>query len=63
MVIWKGMLKIRENLLNSWLPQAQFKSKFKNFCAQQEQEANDEMTMLSTENVKKSHLGPKLLAF
>ncbi len=57
------MLKICENLktLFEQLPQAQIRSKIKNFCAHHE--TNDKTVILSTENVQKSHSGPKLWAF
>ena len=53
MVIWKWMLKISENLLTGilfeQLPQAQIRSKFKNFCAHYQ--ANDQTVVLSIERV------------
>ena len=65
MVIWKWMLKICENLLTGTLfkqlPQAQIRSKFKNFCAHHE--AKDKTIVLSTEKIQKSHLGTKLWVF
>ena len=59
------MLKIYENLLTGTLfeqkPWVQIQLKLKNFCAHHK--ANDKTVVLSTENVQKSHLGPKLWVF
>ncbi len=58
-------IRISKNGLTGTLferpPWAQKRSKFKNFGAHHQ--ANDQTSMMSTEKVQKSYLGPKLWAF